>query len=122
MDVERWLTAELATFGCGACGAAYGDGRIRLIAQREDLFFVDLACDHCGSQAVAIVSIQVDGDTPTLETGELTPADVADDTAASSRDRRRPISVDDVIDAHELLVDFEGDAQELIARFRGERR
>ena len=53
MDAESWLTSELASFGCAACGQAYGEGHIRLIAQREELYFVDLSCDHCGSQAVA---------------------------------------------------------------------
>ena len=57
MDAESWLANELASFGCAACGQAYGEGHIRLIAQREELFFVDLTCDHCGSQAVAIVTM-----------------------------------------------------------------
>jgi hypothetical protein len=113
MDVENWLTNELSTFGCAACGQAYGDGHIRLIAQREELFFVDLSCDHCGSQAVAIVTIQVEGDTATLETGELVPAK---EPAAS------PISADDVIDMHELLDGFDGDVHQLIAQFEGEER
>ncbi len=43
MDAESWLTSELASFGCAACGQAYGQGHIRLIAQREELFFVDLS-------------------------------------------------------------------------------
>ena len=114
MDAESWLTSELASFGCAACGEAYGDGHIRLVAQREELFFVDLSCDRCGSQAVAIVTIQIEDDVATLETGEFVPAvgasqDVVDDA----------ISADDVLDAHELLEGFEGDVHELIARFDG---
>ena len=122
MDVERWLTSELATFGCAACGQAYGDGHIRLIAQREELFFVDLSCDHCGSQAVAIVTIQIDGDTATLDSGELVPADALATTDAERTDDAAPISADDVLDAHVLLEDFDGDVHQLIARFGGEER
>jgi hypothetical protein len=106
MDAESWLTSELASFACAACGQAYGQGHIRLIAQREELFFVDLSCDHCGSQAVAIVTIQVDGETATLEGGELVP----------------PVTADDVLDAHHLLDDFDGDVHQLIARFDGKAR
>ena len=119
MDVERWLTSELASFGCAACGQAYGQGHIHLIAQREELFFVDLSCDHCGSQAVAIVTIQIDGETATLDGGELVRADEADPDAAPDGPA---ISVDDVLDAHSLLQDFEGDVHQLIARFDGEAR
>jgi hypothetical protein len=119
MDVENWLTHELASFGCAACGQAYGEGHIRLIAQREELFFVDLSCDHCGSQAVAIVTIQIEGDTATLDSGELVPAaDIEDDDSEPSS----PISADDVIDVHDMLESFEGDVHELIARFDGEGR
>jgi transcription elongation factor Elf1 len=115
MDAESWLTSELASFGCAACGQAYGEAHIRLIAQRDELFFVDLSCDHCGSQAVAIVTIQIEDDVATLETGELVPA--AEATVPASTEA---ISANDVIDAHALLEGFEGDVHELIARFDGE--
>ena len=119
MDAESWLTSELASFGCAACGQAYGQGHIHLIAQREELFFVDLTCDHCGSQAVAIVTIQVDGETARLEGGELVRAEGAERDAASDGP---PVSADDVLDVHDLLDDFEGDVHQLIARFDGETR
>lgn len=124
MDAERWLTSELASFGCAACGQPYGQGHIRLIAQREELFFVDLSCEHCGSQAVAIVTIQVDGETATLEGGELvragTPGREQPDPDAAPDGP--PISADDVLDVHELLEGFEGDVHELVARFGGKAR
>ncbi len=119
MDAESWLTSELASFGCAACGQAYGQGHINLIAQREELFFVDLSCDHCGSQAVAIVTIQIDGDTATLDGGELVRVEGSDPDAAPDGP---PVSADDVLDAHDLLDDFEGDVHQLIARFDGEAR
>ena len=119
MDAESWLTSELASFGCAACGQPYGQGHIELIAQREELFFVDLSCDHCGSQAVAIVTIQVDGETARLEGGELVRAESADPDAVPDGP---PISANDVLDAHHLLEDFRGDVHQLIARFDGEER
>jgi hypothetical protein len=115
MDAERWLASELASFGCAACGQAYGLGRIQLIAQREELFFVDLACEHCGSQAVAIVTIQPDGDRTDLQAGEWVRVADAGDAAPEGP----PIDVDDVLDAHQLLDTFRGDAHQLIARFDG---
>ena len=122
MDAESWLTSELASFGCAACGQPYGQGHIELIAQREELFFVDLSCDHCGSQAVAIVTIQIDGETATLEGGELVRAEDAGASAkvdADAAPEGPPISADDVLDAHDLLDDFEGDVHQLITRFGG---
>lgn len=117
MDAERWLASELASFDCAACGQAYGQGRIRLIAQREELYFVDLACDHCGSQAVAIVTIQLDEAGPSDALAVTLPGNDAEDVPA-----RPAISVDDVLDAHALLEGFEGDAHQLVARLGGKRR
>jgi len=119
MDAESWLTSELASFGCAACGQAYGQGHIRLIAQREELFFVDLSCDHCGSQAVAIVTIQVDGETATLEGGELVRVEEDDLDAIAEGP---PVSADDVLDIHDFLEGFQGDVHQLMARFDGEGR
>ena len=122
MDAESWLTSELATFGCAACGQAYGEGHIHLIAQREELFFVDLTCDHCGSQAVAIVTIQVDGETARLEGGELVRAETHEQIDLAAAPAGPAVSADDVLDVHELLDEFEGDVHQLIARFDGEAR
>ena len=119
MDVESWLTGELATFGCAACGETYGDAQIRLIAQREELFFVDLSCHHCGTQAIAIVTIRFDGDRATLESGELMPG-LRSTPGGEHSEAGRPINVDDVIDMHRLLQEFEGDVHQLMARFDGE--
>jgi hypothetical protein len=117
MDAEGWLTSELASFGCAACGQAYGQGHIRLIAQREELYFVDLSCDHCGSQAVAIVTVQVEADGATLDGGELVRVGQPE-----GRPEGPPITADDVIDAHDLLAGFEGDVHQLMARLAGPRR
>jgi DNA-directed RNA polymerase subunit RPC12/RpoP len=120
MDAEAWLASELASFACAACGQPYGEDQVRLIARREELFFVDLSCPHCGSQAVAIVTIQVDGETLRADTEEAI-RETPDGEAGMSLAARPAVSVDDVIDAHVLLRDFEGDVHQLIARFQGRR-
>ena len=118
MDVEAWLTSELASFACAACGQPYGEAHIRLLARREELYFVNLSCPHCGSQAVAIVTVQVDGETMDSIGGETLEAAMMGRDGTSDPPA---VSVDDVIDAHVLLRDFEGDVHQLIARFDGGR-
>ena len=120
MDVESWLTSELATFGCAACGETYGDAHIHLIAQREELFFVDLSCDHCGTQAVAIVTIQIDGDSATLESGELVPRPRLLDTLATEAYRASQSVPTTSSTRIRLLESFDGDVYRLLARFDGE--
>ena len=119
VDGEAWLTSELASFACAACGQAYGQERIRLIAQRDDLFFLDLACGHCGSQAVAIVTVQIDEETASIEPGEAALAG-QQGVEHSLPPTAPPLSADDVLDMHRILGGFEGDTRQLLARLDGE--
>jgi hypothetical protein len=113
MDGAEWLRTQLTSFGCAACGQPYERGRIRLLAERDGLFFVDLGCAHCGTQAVAIVTIQVDDDeVPRANPGELFESGNSGPAAAA-------VTTDDVIAVHALLADFEGDVPSLLARLDG---
>lgn len=112
MDGADWLRTQLTSFGCAACGAPYEPSRIRLLAERDGLFFVDLACTACSSRAVAIVTVEVgDQDEPRADAGDLVQL-----AAVDPRTGDEPISVDDVLDMHRLLDRFEGGTITLLAR------
>jgi hypothetical protein len=114
MDGAEWLRTQLTSFGCAACGQPYEAGRIRVLAERDGLFFVDLACARCETQAVAIITIQVDDDDdPSAEVGEL---DLVDAVALISDipEPAPPISADDVLDVRNALADFQGDVHDLM--------
>jgi hypothetical protein len=40
---------------CTACGASVPTGHIRILARRDDLAFVELACPGCGSAAIGLL-------------------------------------------------------------------
>jgi hypothetical protein len=115
MDGADWLRTQLTSFGCASCGQAYEAGRIRVLAERDGLFFVDLACRHCDTQAIAIITVQVgDDDDPRAEAGDLPlirlePADDLDEP-----DLGPAISADDVLDVHQFLAGFSGDTSDLL--------
>lgn len=112
MDGADWLRTQLTSFGCAACGAPYEPGRIRLLAERDGLYFVDLACTECTSRAVAIVTVELDDeDEPHADTGDLVQL-----TAVEGASPAPPIVVDDVLDMHRFLEGFEGGTVELLAR------
>jgi hypothetical protein len=115
MDGADWLRTQLTSFGCAACGAPYEPGRIRLLAERDGLFFVDLACTECASRAVAIVTVDTDeDDDPRADAGELVPL-----AAGEPRPVAPPISVDDVLDLHRFLDGFTGGTVTLLERLEG---
>ena len=113
MEGADWLRTQLTSFSCASCGRAYRASQISVLAQREDLFFVRLGCSRCGSQSVAIVTIQVDeSESAQLEAGEITI--VADDGELPDGP---PVSGDDVLAMHDFLDGFDGDFYGLFTGF-----
>ena len=113
MDGADWLRTQLTSFGCAACGRAYEPEGIRLLAGREELFFVDLACLVCGSQATAIVTVEVDEGAVRADDPELEPV------TAPAAGGAAPVDLDDVLDVHQLLAGYEGDMRGLLRRLDG---
>ncbi len=112
MDGADWLRTQLTSFGCAACGRAYSAGRIRILAQREELFFVDMGCETCGAQAVAVVTIQLDeSEDAYAETGDLEMA--LADTEGAPEAPDAPVGADDLLDMSRFLARFDGDFRAL---------
>ena len=55
MDPRDGLRPTLDDVACTACGASVPADRIRILARRDDLTFVETRCDACGSPTVAIL-------------------------------------------------------------------
>ncbi len=91
---------------------------IRVLAQRDDLFFASLACQMCGAEAVAIVTVQLDEtDTALIDAGDLPPAVTASELEPRPRsDEPGAVDGDDVLAMHDFLRDFDGDFTRLFDR------
>src|SRR5262245_12461087 len=95
MDPQDRLGALLDGIACSVCEAAVGGDRIRLLARREDLAFVEIACQGCGSTTLGFV---VDGAAgPELEAVHAA-----------------PVTADDVLDMHVALESWQGDLRTLL--------
>jgi hypothetical protein len=105
---------------CTACGASVPTEAIRILAQRDDVAFVELDCPACHSTTLALLIEPVDGHgTSTL--------DVADDTADAHlrpvRSLAGPITEADVEALRRDLAAWDGDLVGwLEALDRGDRR
>jgi hypothetical protein len=89
---------------CTACGASVPAGRIRILAHRDDLAFVELACQTCGSSALGLL-LAAD------ELGEPPVLDVAADPAPIDP----AITLDDVVSMRDHLAAWDGDLRGLLA-------
>jgi transcription elongation factor Elf1 len=116
MDGPDWLRTQLTSFTCPACGRRYRGSKIRLLAERDGLFFVDLDCSRCGSHTVAIVTVEIDDSQASIS--EITDLSLSADPAFDHFGEELPaaaalVTPDEVLDMHQFLVAFQGDVSQL---------
>jgi hypothetical protein len=105
---------------CTACGATVPTGRIRVLAQRDDVAFVELDCPACDSTTLALLldPIGLEGSS-TLDVDQ----DLATGQMSVGRSVGRPITEADVEALRRDLADWDGDLVGwLEALDRGDRR
>ncbi len=91
---------------CTACGAGVPARRIRILAHRDDLAFVELACASCGSSALGLLlAADEPGHPPVL--------DVASDPSPTST--TPAIGAADVTAMRDYLAAWDGDIRGLLA-------
>lgn len=119
MDSPDWLRTQLTSFTCPACGRRYRGSRMRLLAERDGLFFVDLDCSRCGSHTVAIVTVELDDSDVTIEVSDIALAeDALEHLGEELPERAAPVTADDVLEMHEFLVAYAGDVNSLLGAQR----
>jgi len=113
MNGPEWLHSQLTSFSCPACRRHYEASSIRLLAERDGVYFVDLDCAACSSRSVAIVTLGMDDAEAAIAevpaAGDLRqqleppPAGLPD----------APISPDEVLEMHQFLAAFRGDVAQM---------
>jgi hypothetical protein len=95
---------------------------MRLLAEREGLFFVDLDCSRCGSHTVAIVTVEIDESDVTIEVSDVVGEDEIEHLGEPLPLGAAPVTADDVLEMHEFLNVFNGSLGELLEKDGAERR
>jgi hypothetical protein len=96
MDPLDHLTTRLDGHRCSVCEAVVPADRVKLLAWRDDLAFLQLDCRHCLSTTLGFVDQAPDGSRATPQAAP-------------------PISADDVLDMHLLLATWRGDLAGLLS-------
>ena len=103
MDPLDHLLALPDGLPCTVCDQRVPAARIRTLARRDDLTFIEIDCEACSSSTLGfLLAGQTDEPSPSVEP-HPSPAD-------------NPITSDDVLDMHELLATWRGDLTDLVSR------
>lgn len=114
MESPDWLRTQLTSFTCPACGRRYRGSKMRVMAEREGLFFVDLDCSRCGSHTVAIVTVEVGESAVTIEVSDVVGEDEVDHLGEPLPVSAAPVTADDVLEMHQFLARFKGNLGDVI--------
>jgi hypothetical protein len=109
MHPHERLRDLLAATGCTACGGPLEAARIRVLAERDDLAFVELPCARCGSTVLAMVT-RTGSDEPVTDL----PGESGPPFAEARPSAGPPIDEDDVRAMRELLRGHRGDLRSLL--------
>ena len=104
MNILKFLREQAKNYDCSVCGTNHSRSEISVLGQREGAWVVKVACSKCDTAITLLV--YVGEKPPTMKA--LTPA--------AKRQRRPALSPDDVLDAHEALERYDGDAIALFER------
>ena len=107
--------------GCAACGELVPTDRVRVLARRDDIAFVEIQCAACQSESLAIVrgsgaagDLGDDASTPDVPGAARDYGEFGPDDATRFRNAG-PINSADLERVHELLA--RGGLEALVGRF-----
>jgi hypothetical protein len=98
---ESLIKRLIASIKCGSCGQYYQEDNIDVIEHSDELWFLRVFCSSCYTRCLVAAII-----------GEDKKAKVITDLTEAELDRFKDVDrvrVDDVLDMHNFLKDFDGD-------------
>ena len=101
----RYLAANIK---CATCGQQYRPEDIRVMGHQDELWIMVVSCTDCGTQGIIFAMVRE---------GEAPVAEVLSELTQEEWEKLRSIpqiGIDDVLDIHRLLRDFQGDMDELL--------
>ena len=98
---ESPIKRLIASIKCGTCGQNYQEDNIDVIEHSEELWFLRVFCSSCHVKCLVAAIIREDKK-----------AEVITDLTEAELDKFKDVAgvrVDDVLDMHNFLKDFDGD-------------
>ncbi|MSQ36826.1 MAG: hypothetical protein EXR61_00745 [Chloroflexi bacterium] len=115
MKILRFLRDQAKGYDCNVCGQNHSRSEIRVLGRLESAWIVRVTCATC--QTAFKLLVVLDDDHAAVSPIKDEPTGVPH---REPRRRKAPVSLDEVLDAHEYLRTYDGDVKALF-RSRRER-
>ena len=104
---ERLIKKLMSSMKCEECGQNYEAYNVDVLGHREDMWFLRVHCATCHTQC--LVAAVVREGKATEKVNELTDAEMGEH-------QHETIKVNDRLDMHNFLIDFNGDFSRLFSQ------
>lgn len=104
-QIQQILRTIKTLLKCPNCGAHYEQSDVRIVADSENQALVELNCFECGVTAMADFMVSHNVQKKGL---------VQKNSPQLRAKSRKPISIDDLLEMHHFLKDFNGDFEKAI--------
>lgn len=108
VNILRFLRDQAKGYDCNVCGQNHSKSDIRVLGRLESAWIVRVTCSRCQTSFKLLVVVDE-------ARSEIPPVRQAPSRGARER-RRAPVSLDEVLDAHEFLRTYSGDLKSLVGR------
>lgn len=108
VNILRFLRDQAKGYDCNVCGQNHSKSDIRVLGRLESAWIVRVTCARCQTSFKLLVVIDE-------ARSEIPPVRQAPSRAARER-KRIPLTLDEVLDAHEFLRSYSGDLKSLVGR------
>ena len=106
MNILRFLREQARGYDCSVCGQNHASSTIKVLGRLDAAWIVRVTCTNCKTSFKLLVVVD-EKQAAVSKVKEERPV----------RPRRRPtLTLDEVLDAHEFLRGYDGDANDLFAR------
>lgn len=105
---EAFLRRLFSKVSCGVCGQQYDAANIKILDQEDGLWVLSVYCGSCGTQGLIAAVVQ-DGNITDVIT-DLTEAEY------ERFDGSQAVGMDDVLEMHGFLKEFDGDFSGLFSQ------
>ncbi len=106
MNILRFLREQARGYDCSVCGQNHASSTIKVLGRLDAAWIVRVTCTKCKTSFKLLVVVDDE---------QAAVSQVKEERTA--RPRRKPtLTLDEVLDAHEFLRGYDGDANELFAR------
>lgn len=105
---EEFIKRIASSIKCSVCGHCYQQDNIDVVGHQDDLWFLKIYCPTCATHSL-IAAVIKKGEVSQTST-DLTRAELA------KFNRIEPVGINDVLDMHNLLRDFDQDVSQLLSK------